>query len=126
MTMHGMLWRFPETFAADNTRGIAPRSSHLKVIGALWKFNRLKRPFDQRIGIDARIGKPLVDDPLLSVLDPLADDIDHIVAKDALEKWFVILFGIRIHFFCITKCLCQTGARQSWHPNSTSSFKRFR
>ncbi len=33
MTMHGMMWRFPKTFAATNTAGIRPRSSYLKVIG---------------------------------------------------------------------------------------------
>lgn len=33
MTMHGMFWRFPQTFTAANTRGIAPRSTYLKVIG---------------------------------------------------------------------------------------------
>ncbi len=33
MTMHGMLWRFPCTFSAANTAGIAPRSTYLKVIG---------------------------------------------------------------------------------------------
>ena len=33
MTMHGMFWRFPRTFTADNTSGIAPRSTYLKVIG---------------------------------------------------------------------------------------------
>ncbi len=33
MTMHGMFWRFPRTFSAKNTSGIAPRSTYLKVIG---------------------------------------------------------------------------------------------
>lgn len=33
MTMHGMFWRFPRTFSAGNTQGIAPRSTYLKVIG---------------------------------------------------------------------------------------------
>ena len=33
MTMHGMFWRFPKTFSAQNTRGIRPRSTYLKVIG---------------------------------------------------------------------------------------------
>lgn len=33
MTMHGMMWRFPRTFSANNTAGIAPRSTYLKVIG---------------------------------------------------------------------------------------------
>ncbi len=33
MTMHGMFWRFPKTFSAANTAGIAPRSTYLKVIG---------------------------------------------------------------------------------------------
>lgn len=33
MTMHGMFWRFPGTFAPNNTAGIRPRSSYLKVIG---------------------------------------------------------------------------------------------
>ncbi|MBL9154130.1 MAG: hypothetical protein JNK37_16675 [Verrucomicrobiales bacterium] len=33
MTMHGMLWRFPRTFSAANTSGIAPRSTYLKVVG---------------------------------------------------------------------------------------------
>jgi hypothetical protein len=33
MTMHGAFWRFPRTFAAGNTAGIAPRSNYLKVVG---------------------------------------------------------------------------------------------
>lgn len=39
MTMHGMFWRFPETFTTDSTAGIRPRSAYLKVIGdfARWK-----------------------------------------------------------------------------------------
>jgi hypothetical protein len=33
MTMHGMFWRFPRTFSAKNSAGIAPRSTYLKVVG---------------------------------------------------------------------------------------------
>ncbi|MCK9160462.1 MAG: hypothetical protein WCR45_07130 [Bacteroidaceae bacterium] len=33
MTMHGMFWHFPATFTANNSKGIRPRSSYLKVIG---------------------------------------------------------------------------------------------
>ncbi len=33
MTMHGMFWRFPGSFTGNNTAGIRPRSSYLKVIG---------------------------------------------------------------------------------------------
>src|SRR5688500_4805343 len=33
MTMHGTFWRFPKSFAAGNTAGIAPRSNYLKVVG---------------------------------------------------------------------------------------------
>ena len=33
MTMHGMFWSFPISFAAGHTAGIRPRSSYLKVIG---------------------------------------------------------------------------------------------
>lgn len=33
MTMHGMFWHFPETFSSENTAGIRPRSSYLKIIG---------------------------------------------------------------------------------------------
>lgn len=33
MTMHGMFWKFPKTFSAKDSAGIAPRSSYLKVIG---------------------------------------------------------------------------------------------
>lgn len=42
MTMHGMFWKFPKTFSATNSAGIAPRSSYLKVIGDFcsWK-NRI-------------------------------------------------------------------------------------
>jgi len=38
-TMHGTFWRFPKTFAANHSAGIAPRSNYLKVIGdfARWK-----------------------------------------------------------------------------------------
>lgn len=39
MTMHGMFWKFPETFTTGYTAGIRPRSAYLKVIGdfARWK-----------------------------------------------------------------------------------------
>ncbi len=33
MTMHGGFWKFPRTFSAANTAGIAPRSTYLKVVG---------------------------------------------------------------------------------------------
>lgn len=33
MTMHGMFWRFPESFTPANSKGIRPRSAYLKVIG---------------------------------------------------------------------------------------------
>lgn len=33
MTMHGLFWRFPQTFSSKNTAGIRPRSAYLKVIG---------------------------------------------------------------------------------------------
>ncbi len=33
MTMHGMFWHFPESFTADKSAGIRPRSAYLKVIG---------------------------------------------------------------------------------------------
>ncbi|MCW5962954.1 MAG: hypothetical protein KIT83_02860 [Bryobacterales bacterium] len=39
MTMHGTFWRFPSSFTAANSAGIAPRSTYLKVIGDFtrWK-----------------------------------------------------------------------------------------
>lgn len=33
MTMHGTFWRFPRTFSAAGSAGIAPRSNYLKVVG---------------------------------------------------------------------------------------------
>lgn len=39
MTMHGLFWRFPQTFTADNSAGIRPRSSYLKVIGDFTRWN---------------------------------------------------------------------------------------
>ena len=39
MTMHGMFWRFPGTFAADHSAGIRPRSAYLKVIGDFTRWN---------------------------------------------------------------------------------------
>ena len=39
MTMHGMFWRFPNTFAAENSAGIRPRSAYLKVIGDFARWN---------------------------------------------------------------------------------------
>jgi hypothetical protein len=39
MTMHGLFWRFPKTFSAMQTAGIAPRSSHLKVIGDFCRWD---------------------------------------------------------------------------------------
>lgn len=39
MTMHGSFWRFPRTFSAANSAGIAPRSTYLKVIGDFCRWN---------------------------------------------------------------------------------------
>lgn len=39
MTMHGTFWRFPRTFSAANSAGIAPRSTYLKVIGDFCRWN---------------------------------------------------------------------------------------
>lgn len=39
MTMHGAFWKFPKTFSAANTAGIAPRSNYLKVIGHFCRWN---------------------------------------------------------------------------------------
>ncbi len=39
MTMHGMFWRFPESFSGSNTAGIRPRSAYLKVIGDFARWN---------------------------------------------------------------------------------------
>ncbi len=39
MTMHGMFWRFPQTFTSTNTAGVRPRSSYLKVIGDFTRYN---------------------------------------------------------------------------------------
>jgi hypothetical protein len=33
MTMHGAFWKFPRTFSAANTAGIAPRSTYVKMVG---------------------------------------------------------------------------------------------
>lgn len=39
MNMHGMFWDFPRTFCRANSKGIAPRSTYLKVIGdyTMWQ-----------------------------------------------------------------------------------------
>lgn len=39
MTMHGMFWKFPQTFTTKNTAGIRPRSAYLKVIGDYTRWN---------------------------------------------------------------------------------------
>ena len=39
MTMHGMFWRFPETFSSVNSAGIRPRSAYLKVIADYARWN---------------------------------------------------------------------------------------
>lgn len=39
MTMHGMFWHFPQTFTAENSSGIRPRSAYLKVIGDFARWN---------------------------------------------------------------------------------------
>ncbi len=39
MTMHGMFWKFPRTFTATNSAGIAPRSTYLKVVGDFCRWN---------------------------------------------------------------------------------------
>jgi hypothetical protein len=39
MTMHGMFWRFPVKFTAENSAGLRPRSAYLKVIGDYTRWN---------------------------------------------------------------------------------------
>ncbi len=39
MTMHGMFWRFPQTFSIANSAGVRPRSAYLKVIGDFTRWN---------------------------------------------------------------------------------------
>lgn len=39
MTMHGMFWKFPGEFTAQNSAGIRPRSAYLKVIGDFTRWN---------------------------------------------------------------------------------------
>ena len=39
MTMHGMFWHFPKTYHANNTAGIRPGTSYLKVMGDFTKWN---------------------------------------------------------------------------------------
>ncbi|MFA5244509.1 MAG: hypothetical protein WC380_04355, partial [Pedobacter sp.] len=39
MTMHGMFWRFPQTFSSGNSAGIRPRSAYLKVLGDYTRWN---------------------------------------------------------------------------------------
>ncbi|MEZ6089296.1 MAG: hypothetical protein R3C05_14935 [Pirellulaceae bacterium] len=38
-TMHGTFWRFPKTFSAADSAGIAPRANYLKVIGDFARWN---------------------------------------------------------------------------------------
>lgn len=40
MTMHGLFWRFPQSFSSKNTAGIRPRSAYLKVIGDFTRWNK--------------------------------------------------------------------------------------
>ncbi len=39
MTMHGTMWRFPRAFSANNSAGISPRSTYIKVIGDFTRWN---------------------------------------------------------------------------------------
>lgn len=39
MTIHGMFWRFPQSFTAGHSSGIRPRSAYLKVIGDFTRWN---------------------------------------------------------------------------------------
>tara|TARA_R110002051_G_scaffold14991_2_gene47524 strand:+ start:4453 stop:6942 length:2490 start_codon:yes stop_codon:yes gene_type:complete len=39
MTMHGMFWKFPESFKEGSTAGIRPRSAYLKVVGDFTRWN---------------------------------------------------------------------------------------
>lgn len=39
MTMHGMFWRFPSSFTTTSSKGIAPRSAYLKVVGDFTRWN---------------------------------------------------------------------------------------
>ena len=38
MNMHGMFWHFPRTFSRQNSSGLSPRSTYLKVVGDYCKW----------------------------------------------------------------------------------------
>ena len=67
MTMHGMFWKFPGSFSADNSAGIRPRSAYLKVIGDFTRWrDRLvfgcddsaQREFLNKRAVKGEIGGP--------------------------------------------------------------------
>ncbi len=60
MTMHGLFWEFPESFCAENTAGIQPLSSYLKIVSdfCVWN-NQLVLACDDASLFDNRfVGQP--------------------------------------------------------------------
>jgi hypothetical protein len=83
MTMHGMFWRFPESFTALNSKGIRPRSAYLKVIGdfALWNGRLVmgcddsaQREFLNKRKVKGDIGGPGQSNSNLWFMDPGTPD----------------------------------------------------
>lgn len=79
MTMHGSFWKFPRTFSAANTAGIAPRSTYVKVIGDFAKWGErvvfgcddtAKSEFINADSIKGKIAAPGVSQSNLWFLNP--------------------------------------------------------
>ncbi|MCX6997381.1 MAG: hypothetical protein NTV49_09910 [Kiritimatiellaeota bacterium] len=79
MTMHGAFWKFPRTFSAANTTGIALRSTYLKVIGDFARWgdrvvfgcdDTAKNEFINADSIKGRIAAPGVSQSNLWFVEP--------------------------------------------------------
>lgn len=75
MTMHGMFWDFPKTFSANNTSGIRPLSSYLKIIG----------DFTEWMGYVV-FG---CDDAALSAFSATAGSTESMVGQSNSNLWFI-------------------------------------
>jgi arylsulfatase A-like enzyme len=93
MTMHGMFWRFPRTFSANNTAGIAPRSSYLKVVGDFCRWqdrivfgcdDTAKSEFENKRKAKGVIAAPQSQSNLWFVEPEQLDDIGPIFARGAV------------------------------------------
>lgn len=93
MTMHGMFWRFPKTFSSENSAGIAPRSTYLKVIGDFCRWQDMvvlgcddtaKNEFLNKRKVKGEIAEPQSQSNLWFIKPEQLDELGPVIGRGAV------------------------------------------